>query len=213
MPTQGGSSQSADGGTKDPDAIRLSLLDAAVDVFGEKGFENARVAEIARRCDLTTGAIFARWPTKRDLFVAAVEHVVPRLRTLGTRTAEMSVAEALEYLGTDQTGTEDHRLRSVMLEAFAAARRDAGFSSHISQAVDAEAAALAALVDEGKASGIVDGSLSTDAIVLLYRALNLGIDLARAVPSSGVSQPGADEWNALVGRILGIFVAEGEDES
>ena len=36
------------------------LLDAATAVFGERGFEAATVSEVARRCGMTSGAVYAR---------------------------------------------------------------------------------------------------------------------------------------------------------
>ena len=39
------------------DSTRQRLLEAATEVFLEKGYEGTRVAEVARRAGLTTGAI------------------------------------------------------------------------------------------------------------------------------------------------------------
>ena len=49
------------------------LLASAVSEFGEHGYKSTTVAGIARRCHLTVGAIYSRWPSKRELFIAAVE--------------------------------------------------------------------------------------------------------------------------------------------
>ena len=46
---------------------RTRLLDAAVTEIAERGPDRATVAAIARRAGLTTGALYARWPGKRDL--------------------------------------------------------------------------------------------------------------------------------------------------
>ena len=50
----------ADDGPVEIDETRAALLAAAAEVFAEKGYEGARVAEIARRAGLTTGAILCR---------------------------------------------------------------------------------------------------------------------------------------------------------
>src|SRR3954471_5996047 len=59
-------------GTTAPSDTRQRLLDAATEVFIEKGYEGTRVAEIARRAGLTTGAIYGNFGSKADLLTAAL---------------------------------------------------------------------------------------------------------------------------------------------
>ncbi|MEY2397839.1 MAG: hypothetical protein QOJ00_1013 [Actinomycetota bacterium] len=54
------------------DSTRARLLEAATNVFLEKGYEGTRVAEIARRAGLTTGAIYGNFESKADLLTAAL---------------------------------------------------------------------------------------------------------------------------------------------
>ena len=54
------------------DSTRQRLLDAATEVFLEKGYDGTRVAEIARRAGLTTGAIYGNFGSKADLLTAAM---------------------------------------------------------------------------------------------------------------------------------------------
>jgi AcrR family transcriptional regulator len=49
---------------------RTLLLDAAEDVFAEKGFAPATLDDIARAAGYTKGAIYKRFATKEDLFLA-----------------------------------------------------------------------------------------------------------------------------------------------
>lgn len=51
------------------------LLDAAEEVLSEKSFEQAKVSEIAARAGFTTGAFYARFPTKDVLLDALVQRV------------------------------------------------------------------------------------------------------------------------------------------
>ena len=179
------------------------LLDAAVEVFGERGFEAARVSEVARRCGLTSGAIYARWPSKRDLFLDVIAYVIPQRMVFMVGNAEMPVAERFATLGTNLLSSSGHGFRNVTLEAFVAARRDEPLAEAVSQFLEAEADAIAAMISEGKESGSIDPSLSTDAMVLLCQALGLGTHLALSVGSRGRPAPTADEWNSLIMRIIG----------
>lgn len=54
------------------DSTRQRLLVAATEVFLEKGYDGTRVAEIARRAGLTTGAIYGNFGSKADLLTAAL---------------------------------------------------------------------------------------------------------------------------------------------
>lgn len=64
-------------------------------VFGEKGYEAARVADIARRSGLTTGALYARWLTKQELFLAAIEQRGSTRTEVVSGQAELSAARKL----------------------------------------------------------------------------------------------------------------------
>lgn len=55
-----------------PHDTRQRLLEAASEVFLEKGYDGTRVAEIARRAGLTTGAIYGNFHSKADLLTAAL---------------------------------------------------------------------------------------------------------------------------------------------
>ena len=55
------------------DEIRERLVAAAAEVFSEKGYDGARVQEIASRAGLTIGAIYGRFTGKAELLRAAIE--------------------------------------------------------------------------------------------------------------------------------------------
>lgn len=177
------------------------LLDAAVAVFAECGFEAAKVAEIARRAGLTTGAIYSRWPGKSALILDAVRHIAPQCMHLPAAAAEMSAPETLAAVGTDLMSTEKIQARDVMVEALVSARRYDSFGAAVSDSMKQEVAKLSAVVSKGKTEGSIDPELSTHAIVALYQALGLGMHLV------GLSQPEdghvpAAEWDALIRRLI-----------
>lgn len=176
------------------------LLDAAVEVFAERGFEAARVAEIARRAGVTTGAIYARWPGKRDLIAAAIRHTVPKYMQTPSLVAATPADEVAAALGGDRASAQSARVRDVMLEALVSARRDDSFGYAVSDAMSGEAARLSDIVARGKADGCIDPELSTTAVVALCQALGLGMRLAAASETDGAAAEAAD-WDALVSRM------------
>ena len=185
-----------------PKEVTERLLNSAITVFGERGFDSATVSAIARGCGLTTGAIYARWPTKRELFTAVIEHTSARRMLLLIKDAEATTAEKLAMLGaTLLTSTRDDT-RNLWIEACVSAGRDPSLHPIIAQCQEAEASDLAEIVAEGKAAGVIDPSLSTDAVVFLCQSLGLGTYLAMRVQAEERGRPSDDEWSDLVARII-----------
>lgn len=63
---------------------RQQILEAALDVFAEQGFDGATNKDIAARADVTPGLIYFYFPGKEELFFAAfahqAQHVMDQLR-------------------------------------------------------------------------------------------------------------------------------------
>ncbi|WP_419933356.1 TetR/AcrR family transcriptional regulator [Candidatus Poriferisodalis sp.] len=180
------------------------ILDAAALVFGQKGYEAARVADIARRSGLTTGAIYARWLTKHELFLAAVEHRGLTRTEVVSGQADLSATRKLAELGGGLLGGDngDDAARNLMLEACVMARRDSSLSAEVAQSLDVEAAVLAEVVEQGKAAGDIDADLSTEAIVFACQALGLGARLAAAAAPREIGLPSLDDWRELMTRFV-----------
>ena len=77
------------------------LLAAAADLFAEKGYEQAGVAEIARRAGVTTGAIYSRYTGKADLLQDAVKNHAPTeiTRLLRAEDNDQSPKDILADMG------------------------------------------------------------------------------------------------------------------
>lgn len=81
---------------------RRQILDAALDVFAEQGFEAATTKDIAARADVTHGLIYFYFKNKEDLFGAACEHqaaqVAERLAHVQETDADMTPEAILRHL-------------------------------------------------------------------------------------------------------------------
>lgn len=65
-----------DGGLED--RRRQQYLEAAWRLISEKGFHNVRVADIARACGTSTGAVHYHFPGKQDVLEAAMRYCVEK---------------------------------------------------------------------------------------------------------------------------------------
>jgi AcrR family transcriptional regulator len=182
-----------------PSDTRQQLLDAAIEVFTERGYDKAGVAEIARRAGVTTGAIYSRWAGKREMLVDALDVVMSHhlLHLLGG--SALSAPDVLASLGADLVVNDHESSRALMLEAFVTARRDAEFGAMLDRRLADEESRLHAIVKTGQADGFIDPDLSIDAIVAMCQAIGLGFAMRRVVNRP---QPPADEWNTLVERLI-----------
>lgn len=61
------------------EARHAQLLDAALDHFLEKGFEQATIEAIASSVNMTKRTVYTRYPEKASLFRAAVRRAIERL--------------------------------------------------------------------------------------------------------------------------------------
>ena len=76
------------------------LLDAALDLFVEKGYAATKVDEVAARAGVSKGTLFLYFPSKEDLFKAVVrESIVGRFGEWSHELAQFqgSTAEMLRY--------------------------------------------------------------------------------------------------------------------
>lgn len=80
---------------------RAKVLDAARDEFTERGFRDAKIDQIAERADLTRGAVYSNFPSKRALYFAVLSQAArqapepeypPTASTVGAALADFARA-------------------------------------------------------------------------------------------------------------------------
>jgi AcrR family transcriptional regulator len=82
---------------------RDALIDAAVHEFAQSGFHGTPVARIAQRVGVAQPYVFSLFPSKRDLFLAAVERDFELIMETFTKAAEeFDPAKALPDMGLRQ---------------------------------------------------------------------------------------------------------------
>src|SRR5207248_1624321 len=61
-------------------ARREEILDAATELFAEYGYSDAVTQALAERLQVGKGTLYRHFPSKRDLFLAAADRVMRRVR-------------------------------------------------------------------------------------------------------------------------------------
>src|SRR5204863_7808267 len=59
--------------SRDREAVRRAILDAARDLFVAEGFRNVSIRKIAGRIEYSPAAIYGYFPSKDDIFFALAE--------------------------------------------------------------------------------------------------------------------------------------------
>lgn len=95
---------------------RSQILEAAVAVFSEAGYEGATIRAIGRRAGLAEGTIYLYFPSKRDLLLGAWEHV-----------ALSALRGAIEHLDRAEAPDDEDLLTEIFRTQFETLRRHDAF--------------------------------------------------------------------------------------
>ena len=192
-------------GVGEDDPLGSRLLAAATAEFADRGYAGARVAEIARRAGVTTGAIYSRYRGKAELLAEAIDHATAGefeslftdhrfqgrmediLRIAGSHLVDRSTIEA----------GDGHR--GLLLESFTAARHEADVAEMLNERMADRHERLARIIDAAKDSGGIDSELDTNALVTFCHAVGLGFLLLEV---TDLPLPRSEAWEMLIGRLL-----------
>ena len=193
------------------DVTRERLIDAAAQVFAEKGYDRAGVQEISRRAGLTTGAIYGRFTGKAELLQAAIEsRTTDDLDELFSSHAfDGHATDILKVVGAHLVSPSPDREHdgaegALLLEAFVAARRDDEVRESIVKVLEERAGLLAELVEAAKTDGSVDADLDTQSVVAFCHAVGLGFLLYDAI---SYPMPEALPWDQLIARLVAALAS------
>jgi AcrR family transcriptional regulator len=107
--------------TRNPSAVKASLIEAAITEFGEKGLAGARVDAIAAATETSKRMIYYYFQSKEGLYLAALEESYRRVRSLEREVDvdHLPPADALKVLTNisfDHHLTHETYIRMVMSE-------------------------------------------------------------------------------------------------
>lgn len=191
---------------------RERILLQASRVFARKGYQQAKLDEIAREAGLTKGAIYWHFRNKSDLFCALLEERMQR------NTAPLST-ELSEALQLKDENSRRLALTHVLKATLARFRSDADWPrlclEFLAQSRDAEVAERVRglyangrriamnVVDAMKVAGLTDAHINSDMLSLFWYALIDGLMLAWIVRPEDFSDDAIiDEMVAMLWRGL-----------
>lgn len=156
------------------------ILNAAIKVFSQKGFEATHMEDIARTCSLSVGGVYWYYKSKEEIIIAIMERLIDRdmkeLRAL--LNAEGTVRERLEtYVGLSIEGAQAYN--SITYELYSLTLRNAKVRDHIRTFLKTYQEILDLFIQQGierKEFKPVNASEAARALLALYEgALELSL--------------------------------------
>lgn len=165
--------------------VRERIIRAALEVFAEKGYRGATIADVVRRSGLSVGAIYTHFSGKEELFLHSCDHVSARgLEELATRLASAaSTADRLRtaislYIATiDEFDGEAGQV--ALLAAWAEAEAEPGVREMLMRRRERLVGAAHILIQAGVTDGELPAWLDVDSIARALLAMLDGLLLQR----------------------------------
>jgi TetR/AcrR family acrAB operon transcriptional repressor len=192
-------------GSEKAQATRAALLELAEQLFAEQGYADTAVRDLARRGDVTSGAIYGHFRNKADLLVEAINNrMVVDLEASAVvgRPDTDQLAPAVEQLAAQYPTRAT--LRALILQGAAAARVDAEMRDRLR----AEQLAhidwwIEAYRDQQVREGL-DPAVDMEAVVYLLWSIELGLGVLEAL---AIGPPSPEAWADLHRRLMESLAA------
>jgi AcrR family transcriptional regulator len=185
--------------TRSPAETRELLLSAGLAVFAERGYDGASIKAIAERAGLTSGTIYCHFANKADLLIEVIKQEVcsPLLSDfeVGHGGDEPVTVEGLARLIARYASHELARVRRLSLELHAASAKEAAVAELHAAFNHSSHAGLSALLDAGKARGILPAELAVSHTAHLFHTLILGLSHLETLEASLIGDP---DWTRFL---------------
>lgn len=186
---------------------REKLLKAAVAEIAERGYEKARLVDIAAKADLTVGSVYTWYKNKADLFNAAIEYSLAQQQEANLKYLSaggdglindnpdshwtiLIAALAPRNAATDSSATDSQKM---LLEALMVSWRNEEAQPQIEPQIAALLTQYQEILSAAQAAGSIDSALDVKLLARLFLAFPVGLSL---LTLSGLPDP--DMRNIIV---------------
>lgn len=182
---------------------RARLLQAAGEVFAERGYDRASLDEVAAAADLTKGAVYSSFAGKDELFYALMaERIGERLALVAEAADRQSTPEAMTsdagsgLVGLISSQADWHLL---FIEFWTRAVRDAGLRKEFARHRRAAREVIARFLEQQAAQVGVDLPAPADQLAVAVLALSNGIAIEQLADPDNIDP-------STFGVILGLLL-------
>jgi AcrR family transcriptional regulator len=182
-------------------ATTAALLDAAAETFARRGFEATTMDEIAERVGLTKGALYYRYKSKEDLFIALLdERCRAYIRELDEAFADGASRDAGWSAMAERflAVVQDEHWPRLFFEFVSYASRSPRAKRELVKRIRALRAALAGVVERQSYEAGVELPISAELVALGISALCNGLAVERLADPNAVPDEAFVEVPALL---------------
>ena len=177
-------------------ATRAALVQSASDLFVEQGYGAVSVRDLARRTQVTSGALYGHFRSKADLLVAAIaDHIDQDLYQQSLGGGSLRGALVRQW----KSYRSRAGLRALLVEAAAAARTDPEARRELHRMMSAQLDEWKASYHEVQVREGLDPTVDMDGIVIVLWATELGLGMLEAWD---VELPKPATWAKVVDRFI-----------
>ena len=153
---------------------RQHLVETAISLFTEGSYHGTTTAEIARAAGVSEPILYRHFASKRDLYLAALEHVWAKTREAWERTlAESSDAcSAIEAIGKGHVSVRSPKLQlaELWVQALSEASEDPALKRHLRRHMREVHDFVADLIRRGQEQGAIAEERDADSEAWLMLA-------------------------------------------
>lgn len=175
---------------------RAALVELAATLFSEEGYIQTSMRDLARRAEMTTGAVYGHFRNKADLLAAAIER-----RTADELEAPSTAGEAPDHVETltrmSRAFPSRRRLRALLVQGAAASHTDPATRERLREEQQAHIDAWVAGYEAHRERLGIDESVDVRDAVLYSWAAELGLGVLEAI---GIEPASADGWADAANR-------------
>ena len=146
---------------------RRAVVRAALRVFSSTSYAGATTAEIAREAGVSEPLLYRHFASKRELYLAALDHVWGDMRASWERALESTenVREALETMGRGHVTVRDckFQMAELWVQALGEAAEDPELRKHLRRHMREVHDFLADVIRRGQAEGVLHAERNADA--------------------------------------------------
>jgi AcrR family transcriptional regulator len=180
---------------------KAALLEAAAKVFARRGYDGSSISEITSEAGLTSGAIYAHYASKAELFNATLEAYAERDLDQLLGRAGPDVLDALSAVGATIDRREPTEA-SLLISAIVAARNDPEVARLLIDGLAGRERVFRALIGSAQQSNALAGDLSPAVITRFCLMIAMG---SLVVEALGIDPVPHGEWAKLIERLVGAI--------
>jgi AcrR family transcriptional regulator len=145
---------------------RQALIDTAIRVFSDGSYRGTTTAEIARAAGISEPILYRHFASKRDLYLAALDHVWGKMRAVweAALADSANVREAFEAIGRSHVSVHDckFQMAELWVQALGEAAEDPELRKHLRRHMREVHDFMADVIRRGQEEGVLNPNRNAD---------------------------------------------------